>query len=443
VQRLPLSYRFEPGDDADGVTLTVPLEMLNTLDGGQMQWLVPGLLRDKVIALVKNLPKPLRRVFTPIPQFADAALERLRDEYPAPLLPALAVALQAISGIECDAAVFDESSLPDYLHFRVEVIDGSGEQVAVSRDLVQLQQQFGQRARRRFMDKLGQDYRRDSEADWVFGELPVSLLTKDGAGQNTRAWPGLLDQHDAVGLRLFDTAEEAALEHYHGVLRLLTMRLDGKLRDLRKHHGLGISGSLAWTAVGSVESLANCLAQSSLALLAGSRPSGIRDGGTFENLLDDVRAGLGLLFRKQSGYLDKTLILWNELSTTLDGAYAKLRPEVFVDMRSQLDDMVYDGFLQDLPAGRLEHYPRYLDAMRIRLAGVEKDPQRDADRMRQVDPFWQQYLKWLEHGRDYDDAVDTYRWLVEEFRVSLFAQQLGTRARVSAQRLHQAWQKID
>jgi ATP-dependent helicase HrpA len=111
-------------------------------------------------------------------------------------------------------------------------------------------------------------------------------------------------------------------------------------------------------------------------------------------------------------------------------------------MRSQLDDMLYDGFLHELSPSRLEHYPRYLEAMRIRLQSVEKDLHRDAARMQEINPFWQQYLLFLEQGRDYDDKVDEYRWLMEEFRVSLFAQQLGTRAKVSAQRLRKAWQKI-
>ena len=111
-------------------------------------------------------------------------------------------------------------------------------------------------------------------------------------------------------------------------------------------------------------------------------------------------------------------------------------------MRAQLDDMVYEGFLQELSPARLEHYPRYLEAMSVRLLSVEEDPRRDAVRMREVEPFWHQYLELLEQGQDYDEAVDEYRWLMEEFRVSLFAQQLGTRAKVSIKRLRQAWQKI-
>jgi ATP-dependent helicase HrpA len=443
VQNLPLSYQFKPGDAADGVTLVVPLEQLNTLSEGRLQWLVPGLLRDKVIALIKNLPKPQRRALTPVPQFADAALERLRDASTDSLLPALAKVLRDMTGIEIDAVDLDESLLPDYLRFRVEVITGDGTRIAISRSLSALQQQFGQQARRRFMDRLGSDHQRDHEQDWVFGALPGSILTEDGSGQLTKAWPAIIDQGDTVGLRMFDTAEEAALEHRRGVLCLLALKLGSKLRDLRKHHGLSSAALLAWSAVGSTEILIDDLLEHGLELAAGKRPAGIRDEAAFTALLDKVRAGLGLLFRRQADHLDRSLRLWSELSNALDDAYHDHRPDVFNDMRSQLDDMVYEGFLKDLSPRRLKHYPRYLEAMRIRLVGVDKDPHRDAIRMQQIEPFWHQYLQLLEQGRDYDEAVDKYRWLMEEFRVSLFAQQLGTCAKVSVQRLHKAWQEID
>ncbi len=440
---LPLHYQFKPGDEADGVTIKVPLERLNSLDEGLLQWLVPGLLRDKVIALIKCLPKPQRRAFTPAPQFADAALERLAADHSDPLIPALARVLQAIGGIEIETTDFDESVLEDYLRFRVEVVDDDGEIIAVSRNLAQIQEQYGQRAKRRFMDQLGQENRRDAEREWVFGDLPLSMLASDGSGHSIQAWPAIVDQHDAVGLRSFDTAEEAATEHQQGVMRLLALQLGGKLRDLKKHHCLGTEGLLAWSSQGSTETLVADLVESCLALAAEYKPVGVRSKQAFEELLTGVRAELGSLARQQSDHLNQVLKLWGNISATLDDDYARLRPDVFRDMRSQLDDMVYDGFLRDLEPSRLRHYPRYLEAMQVRLNGVDKDPHRDANRMQQVESFWHQYLQLLEDGHDYNESVDTYRWLLEEFRVSLFAQQLGTRVKISTQRLNKAWQAID
>ena len=343
-----------------------------------------------------------------------------------------------MTGLEIDAGAFDENLLPDYLRFRVEVIDETGQAIAVSRNLSDLQQQFGQQAQRHFMDRLGTEHQRDGETDWVFGDLPASMLTKDANGQDTQAWPAVVDQDDAVGLRLFDTAEEAAMEHHAGVLRLLVLKLGSKLRGLRKQHGLSAASLIAWSAAGSSETLLDGLVESSLALVAGNHLSGIRDEAAFSALLENVRTDLGITFRKQADRLDKTLKTWSDISNSLDDSYYHHRPEVFNDMRGQLDDMVYDGFLQELSPARLEHYPRYLEAMRIRLESVDKDPQRDAGRMLEVEPYWQGYLQLLEDGREYDEAMDEFRWLVEEFRVSLFAQQLGTRTKVSVQRLQKA-----
>lgn len=252
-----------------------------------------------------------------------------------------------------------------------------------------------------------------------------------------------IDRGGAVGLRSFDTQEEAATEHYHGVLRLLTIQLQSKIKDLRKSHGMKAAGKLVWSTIGSLESLAENLVDSSLALVAGADPVKVRSQAAFENLLQKTRSELGPATRQQAAYLDKTLRLWSVISAILNDEYARLRPAVYEDMRSQLDDMVYDGFLQDLDPLRLQHYPRYLDAMQVRLQVIDKDPHRDADRMQQVSPYWEQYLELLQDGREYDDAVDNYRWLIEEFRVSLFAQQLGTASKVSVKRLKQAWKKID
>ena len=442
VHSFPLTYQFKPGDVADGVTLTVPLERLNTLVEGQLQWLVPGLLRDKIILLIKSLPKPQRRSLTPVPSFADAALERLQDAYPASLLPALANALKAMTGIEVEENAFDENQLPDFLRFRVHVIDADDQSIAVGRSLSELQQQFGQQAKRQFVARLGNDHQRDNETEWVFDDLPASLLTEDSDGHSVKAWPAVVDQGDSVGLRLYDTAEEAAQEHYEGVMRLIALQLSSKLRGMRKQHGLSASVLLAWSAAGSPESLIDGLLQSSLELTVGHQLAGVRNDMAFKALLDKTRAELGLEFRKQSGYLNKTLKIWSEISKQLDDSYYNKRPDVFNDMRAQLDDMVYEGFLQELSPARLAHYPRYLEAMSIRLMSVESDPHRDAIRMREVEPFWHQYLNLLEEGRDYNESVDTYRWLLEEFRVSLFAQQLGTRAKVSIKRLREAWKKI-
>ncbi|MEJ2535338.1 MAG: ATP-dependent RNA helicase HrpA, partial [Gammaproteobacteria bacterium] len=184
-RRFSLAYRFEPGDPEDGVTLRTPLELLNTLDAARLSWLVPGLLREKLVELMKTLPKPTRRALTPLPRFADAALQRLGAPGDEPLAEALARALSEVAGVTISVKDLDEAQLEPHLRLRVEVVDDSGQVLAASRDLQALQERFGSRAQARFMHRQGADMNRDGETGWAFGTLPRTVTTGDGV----EAWP--------------------------------------------------------------------------------------------------------------------------------------------------------------------------------------------------------------------------------------------------------------
>ncbi len=435
---LPLSYHFEPGHAADGVTVHVPLELLNTLDAGQLQWLVPGLLRDKLIALIRGLPKPLRRVMTPVPVFADAlqaALESSRDQE---LLTACAAELSRMTGMSLRVTDMDEAALPAHLRMRIVVTDGDGKEVAQGRDLAELQQQLGAAAQRRFMDRQGAKFSLDGAVKWEFGTLDEQIVTRQGV----TAWPALTDQQTAVGLRLFDTQQEAALAHTDGVLRLLFLTLADKISFLRKHPGLSPASRLAWAPVGPVETLIADLIQSSLRHAAGDVTK-IRDQRAFEQLGERVRGQLGLECRRQADLLNEWLPGFHRISKGVHGDMAVRFPEAVTDVGTQLEDLVYEGFLCDLAVERLQHYPRYFAAIEERLTSLADNPPRDRQRLSLLLPWWKRYLEKLEEkGAVYNTTLDEYRWLVEEYRVSLFAQSLGTGVKVSAKRLSEAWQNV-
>jgi ATP-dependent helicase HrpA len=432
-----LSYHFEPGHPQDGVTLTVPLEFLNTLDPGRLQWLVPGLLRDKLIDLIRQLPKPLRRSLTPVPAFADALLEALRGREDQPLLALCAAELSRLTGLQITAGDLDESGIPEHLRMRVCVLGPDGEVVAAGRDLPGLQEQLGRRARRRFMDRQGAEFNRDGEREWVFGALPERVST----AQRVQAWPALVDQDDAVGLRLFDTREEAARAHHDGVKRLLQLRMPDKMRYLKSQHGLTREAQLAWSAVGGLDDLLADLAGRCLEDTVGA-VNDVRDAGAFDALCERVRAGLGPALRSNAAALNELLPLHSRIARDLAGALEERQPQACADIRSQLEDLVYPGFLSDLEADRLQHYPRYFRAIEERLRQLEQDPARDAQRLALVEPWWHRYLDALAGGAAYDERMDEYRWLIEEYRVSLFAQRLGTKAKVSEKRLADAWNRV-
>jgi ATP-dependent helicase HrpA len=435
----PLDYHFEPGHPRDGVALTVPLELLNTLDGGLLQWLVPGLLRDKLEALIRSLPKPVRRALTPVPAFADALLESLQGRHGEPLLAACAEELRRLSGIDVAADDLDEDAIAPHFRFLLRVVDPDGEVLESGRDLDALQGRLGERAQRRFMDRQGADYNRDGATDWVFGKLPQQVKTASGA----RAWPALVDQEEAVGLRLFDTWEEAVHSHMAGVLRLLALGLADKEKYLRNHHGLEREALLAWTPVGSAAQLVGdlfwrCLLDATEECRAGEIHA-LRSPEAFATLLDRVRGRIGRTAVTRAAELNGWLPVYARIAARIGGSFASQRPRVRADLESQLDDLVYPGFLTELEHGRLAHYPRYLQAVEDRLAQVEQNPLRDAQRQEQIEPWWRRYVEALENGCPYDEAMDAYRWLLHEYRVSLFAQRLGTAEKVSPKRLAEAW----
>ncbi|MEJ2385487.1 MAG: ATP-dependent RNA helicase HrpA [Xanthomonadales bacterium] len=435
-RRFQLDYHFEPGHAEDGVSLTVPLEWLNVLDPGRLQWLVPGLLRDKLVALIRQLPKPLRRALTPVPQFADALAEALRERASEPMLAACAAELQRMTGLEVPLEALDEHRIEDHFRFLIRVVGPDGGVLETGRDLAGLQERHGRRAQRRFMDRQGAGFNRDGETEWAFDRLETRVRTDAGAV----AWPALVDQDDAVGLRLFDTWEEAALAHHDGVLRLLRLRLADKLKYLRGRPGLPRAALMAWSSIGSAEDLAADLVERCLADVAGNL-NDVRDAEAFDALAQSVRKAIGPRMQSTAKALAEALAVYGRIAPRVYGKLERQRPDVFADISSELEDMLYPGFLAELWPGRLEHYPRYLRAVEERLLALDQDPGRDAGRMQLVAPWWQRYQDALAAGNVYDEAMDRYRWLIEEYRVSIFAQPLGTAEKVSEKRLAAAWAK--
>jgi ATP-dependent helicase HrpA len=438
-RRFPLDYRFEPGHSDDGVILTVPLGLLNTLDPKRLQWLVPGLLRDKLVALIRQLPKPARRLLTPVPAFADALFDSARGRTGEPLLDVCAQELGRLSGLEIPVDDLDESAIPEHFRFLVRVTDADGRLLQSGRDLEALQKALGQEAQRRFMDQQGAAFNRDGATGWEFDTLPLEATTRDGA----RAWPALVDQDTSVGLRLFDTWEEAAFSHEAGVIRLLALGLSDKQKYLSTHHGLARDALLAWSAVDSAAELIDQLFWRSLVDTAtgveGTLLHEVRSRDVFEALAGKVRSRIGKCFLDRAAELNESLPLYARVTRTINGAVRKKWPEAFEDLSSQLEDLIYPGFLAELETGRLQHYPRYLRAIEDRLVQLEQNPLRDRQRQAEVQGWWRHYLEALEAGCEYDEAMNAYRWLLHEFRVSWFAQRLGTAEKVSPKRLAEAW----
>ncbi|MEO6799102.1 MAG: ATP-dependent RNA helicase HrpA [Rhodanobacter sp.] len=427
-----LEYRFVPGDEADGVTLHLPLAMLNAVPTARCEWLVPGLLADKVAELIRGLPKALRRNFVPAPDFARAfvAAEAPRDEALAKTLGAF---LKRATGVELGADEFAGLVLPLHLLMRYRLYDDGGRTLSSGRDLVALQAQWEGRARQAFSRKTDIELTREDVASWDFEEIPAQVRSDSGL----IAFPALVDLGETVALRVFERSDEARLAHRHGVVRLLRNALAGEAKQARRRLPISNVLGLQYAPLGSVDSLREDLLEGGFQDLLDRHELDVRTASAFEALCmhcsrELFAAGVGRL-----KLAEPIVEAQAELKPWLEPPLLGFARASYDDMHEQLDALLTPGFLRDLPRSRLAHYPRYLKATRLRAERLRQDPAKDQQRMLQVMPYWRAYLQYRGATSDSTDLAEL-RWLIEEWRVSLFAQELRTAEPVSAKRLAKA-----
>jgi ATP-dependent helicase HrpA len=427
---LRLSYRFVPGDPADGVTLQVPLALVNAVSAARCEWLVPGLLAEKVAEAIRGLPKSLRRNFVPAPDFARAFAEAevARDE---PLYAALARYLQRVTGVVVGAADFAGIELPPHLAMNFRIEDEHAHLLAESRDLGSIQAQWTGAARVAFSRRADVELTREDVSGFDFEDIPDSIVSSGGL----TAFPALVDLGESVALRVFERRDEALSEHRRGVERLLRRALADRIKQARRQLPLNNALALKWTPLGSAETLRADLVEAALREQLAALELDVRTRAAFEHARETLAR---LLFPAAIEHL--------QLAESIIGAYAELRPLLqpplmgfaranYDDLNEQLGELLSAGFLREVEKSRLAQFPRYLRAMRLRAERLRQDPARDQARMLGVQLYWRDYLKLrAEHGGE-SAELDELRWLVEEMRVSTFAQELRTPEPVSPKRL--------
>ncbi|MCO5095582.1 MAG: ATP-dependent RNA helicase HrpA [Xanthomonadaceae bacterium] len=429
--RLALHYHFLPGAEDDGVTLDVPLHLLNALDPARLEWLVPGLVEEKATALIRGLPKAQRRNFVPAPDFARA----FAQAWPAPsadsLRGELARFLAKVTGAPIAATDFDEAALEPHLRLRIRLLEGKERLLAESRDLDELRQRFGDRARESFAARAGRDLADSGLTE--FPETPVPLQVSGEAG--VPAFPALVDEGESVALRVFARRDEADAAHRDGVRRLLHLALADRAKQARKQLPVSPKIGLLYAAIETQERLREDIVTAALRAVEGDDLGAIRDRAAFVQRA--AEAGKRLF-----GEAVRRL----ELAESILQRVAELRPKLesplmgwakgnLDDLRAQLDGLVHPGFLRHTPPDALAHFPRYLDAMLLRAERALRDPAKDQARMLELTPFVQALDAARATPAFADPRWQALRWELEELRVSLFAQELGTAIPVSAKRL--------
>jgi len=441
--QLPLEYHFEPGAPQDGVTVTVPREGLGLLSEERLAWLVPGLVAEKVQALVRSLPKAVRRNLGPAPDVARKVAERL--EFAAgPFLPQVARALSAEAGEEIRPELFDLARLPPHLFMKVRVIDEGGRAVIEGRDLAALREHLGEEALPPQPPPGQSPWHRDGITRWDFGRLPERAELRRG-GLVLVKFPALVDAGESCQLRLADSLPEAERLTRQGALRLFVLAEQRALRTqiswLPHIDKLRIYAAPLARGVPIDDQIRDFLA--ARAFYATSTIP--RDAETFEAMLRAGRQQIVPAVQESAKFIFALFEAYHELRLALEQPRPPTWQAALDDLRGQLAALLPPGFLTSTPWEWLEHFPRYLRGMSLRLKKLGSGGQvRDREGQAIVGQHWQAYLDAAERQRK--EGVENpelvlYRWMIEELRVSLFAQELGTSLPVSPKRLEKQWEK--
>lgn len=420
--KLPLEYYFEPGAEDDGVTVVIPVAALNQLAPDAFDWLVPGLLRERVAALIKTLPKNLRRNFVPAPDFAAAFLHAT-DNHCGNLLSALTLELKRITGIEVPIDEWRPDVIPDHLRMRFRVIDANGKTLITGRDLESIKRSSGARAKRDFQALPTHDMDQEDVIAWDFGDLPDYVEIRQ-QGIVARGYPALVaEENGSVALRVLDNLQSAATMHRSGTLRLFRYVAQKSIRYLEKNLPDLKAMCLAYSLLGSCKELQEDIVAAVIKQALLGEGDAIRSQTGFEKRAREAESNLMAVAVQLCGWLNATLDEYHLVARKLKGSIPQQWLALFTDVQQHLAQLIYAGFVTRTPFEQVRHLPRYLQAVRLRLERAEHDPARD----RKLAATLALYTS--------RSSSDDYRWLLEEYRVSLFAQELGTARPVSEKRL--------
>ncbi|RQR84268.1 ATP-dependent RNA helicase HrpA [Burkholderia sp. Bp9012] len=487
---MALTYHFEPGTPRDGVTLAVPLYALNQVDARRCEWLVPGMLKEKVQLLLKSLPQKLRRHCVPLPEYAAGFVERTgRERFGAGgLVEALIADVRGETQVAMKTADFKLETLPAHLFMNFKVIDEHGRQLAMGRNLAQLRQELGAQAQQQFQKiaaastiapggeagegdagdapalaavpgsaakggKPGKGAAPDTAAPaeagatalyenlttWNFGKLP-ELLEIRRRGQTLYGYPALVDRGTHCDVEVFDSPEEAARIHRAGLRRLFALQLKEPIKFLEKNLPGLREMAMQYMSLGTQDELRDQLIDTALdrACLQDPLPD---DDASFHARRDEGRSRLNLLAQEIARLVGQILAEYAGLAKKL--AQAKPFAQAHADLQQQLAALVGKRFVIDTPYVQLAHFPRYLKGIALRIDKLKADPARDAKQSGELLPLVQQYQRAVsQRGGVADPRLAEFRWLLEELRISLFAQELRTPMPVSVKRLHKVWESM-
>ena len=468
-------YLHDPGDGRDGLTVTVPLFVLNQVSEERCEWLVPGMLKDKVQALLKSLPQKPRARLVPLPESATRLAQDLAQEDvfgQGSLTDALLQRVRADTGLDVKRADFKLDMVPPHLFMNLRVVDEHGRQLGMGRNLGALRADWGHQARGAFQalaqlktpsaasarpepaatapapaaavktssgPTTGAAPAPGPYTEWRFGELPELMEIRKG-GQTLVGFPALVDQGNAVLIEVFDEPEVAQHHHRSGLRRLFALQMKDALKHLEKNIPDLQKMAVAYMPLGGQEELRQQIIELALerAFLLEPWPT---DAATFQQRLEEGRGRLSLIAQEVARLCAQVMLEFTNASKKIRDT--KGHPEAAADCAQQLQRLVGKHFVRETPWAQMQHLVRYLKAIVMRLDKCRADPARDRLRMSEVKAQEQRYWRLVAERRGAsDERMLEFRWLLEELRVSLFAQELRTPQPVSVKRLDKAWAQL-
>jgi ATP-dependent helicase HrpA len=443
-----VTYQFEPGADADGVTVHIPLQVLNQVTDEGFDWQIPGLREELVTELIRSLPKPIRRNYVPAPNYAQAFLDKavpLQE----PLTTTMARELRLMVGVPFDAEDFDWSKVPDHLKITFRIVDERRRKLAEDKDLEALKLRLRPKARKALSQAAaataerrgGESLERTGLTDWTIGTLTRVFETRR-AGQPVKAYPALVDDGDTVSVRLFDTEAEQQQAMWKGTRRLILRNIpvnpakfaSEKLTNAQK---LALSAN----PHGSIQALFDDCAMAAADKLIADFGGPAWDEESYRKLYDKVRAEIVDTTVRTVGQVQQVLAAWQACERRLKAVRSPALLPNLQDVRAQLDSLVRPGFVTEAGLRRMPDLMRYLVAADRRLTQMPTNVQRDTTRMQKVHEMQDEYawlLEQMPQGRPVPSSVLDIRWMIEELRVSYFAHALGTAYPVSDKRIVKA-----
>lgn len=442
--KLKLTYQFEPGTDADGVTVHIPLPLLNQVEMTGFDWQIPGLREELVIALIKSLPKSYRRNFVPAPNYAQAFLSRAMP-LEKPLLDTLIYELRRMTGITVEAEHWNWEQIPSHLKMTFRVVDENGKKIAESMNLDELKFNLKDRVQESISAVADDGIEQSGLHIWSFADLPQCYEQKQ-RGFSVKAFPAIVDEKDAVGIKLFETEFEQSVAMQQGLRRLLLLNVPSPIKYLHEKLPNKAKLGLYFTPFGRVLDLIDDCIACAVDKLIADFGGFVWDEAGFEKLRDFVRENLNEVTVDIAQKVEQILTLTYQLNQRLKGKMDFTMAFALSDIKSQLAGLVYQGFVQKSGYDRLPDLQRYLQAVDKRIDKLAQDVNRDRAamlRVEQVQQAYQQLLAKLPKSKPISDEVAEIRYMIEELRVSLFAQQLGTKYQVSEKRVLGVIQNIE